>query len=265
MIKTVLILLLSLACAVICVFTLMYAFQRKLLYPAPKGQLPLQLPAHVSQIEFENGYGLLMLPSSTDASPAIVFLHGNGEWASQWVEGFQPLVDAGFVVMLVEYPGYAGAPGKPSLDTMAQVMRDAFDELAARPEVDASAIISHGRSLGGGGASLLAASRPVAALVLESTFSTLQKLVGELHYPSTFLKDKYDNQSIVASLDIPVFIYHGTEDELIGVHHARELDAVAKNSELILQQCDHNNCPRPWSEMTRFLSVNQVAGVPRLD
>ena len=141
MLKTLLILLLSLVALAIFVFVLMYIFQRKLLYPAPKGQLPLQLPAHVTQVEFKIGYGLLMLPERTDPAPAIIFLHGNGEWAAQWIESFQPLVDTGFAVMLVEYPGYAGASGKSSLDSMAQVMRDAFDDMVARPEVDATAIV----------------------------------------------------------------------------------------------------------------------------
>lgn len=265
MLKNISLLFMLLAVIGVCVFVLLYIFQRKLLYPAPSVQLPLQLPPHVSQISFSNGYGLLMLPVIAEPAPAIIFIHGNAEWAGQWIAGFQPLVDAGMAVMLVEYPGYAGAAGKPSLKTMGQMASDAFDDLAARPEINAAAIVAHGRSMGGGVVSLLAASRPVAALVLESTFSTLQKLVGELHYPAAFLKDKYDNQSIVATLDIPVFIYHGTEDDFIGAHHARELDAVAKNSELVLQSCDHNNCPRPWSELTRFLSANQLPGVRQIN
>ena len=256
-----------------CALLLMYVFQRKLLYPAPSGELPLKLPDSVTKVDFDGGYGLLMLPDvKTNTKPiaqpiaqptsAIIFAHGNAEWAAQWVEGFQPLVDAGMAVMLVEYPGYAGAKGKPSLDTMRQMMFDAYDYMASRPEIDASTIISHGRSLGGGAACLLAEGRPVAALVLESTFGSLQKLVGELRYPSNFLKDKYDNTAIVSSFTKPVFIYHGLQDYFIKVHHAHELHNAASLSELILQHCDHNNCPRPWSELTRFLSAAGVPGIP---
>jgi len=269
-----------------CALLLLYVFQRKLLYPAPSGDLPLTLPDSVTKVDFDKGYGLLMLPSvvatsvvATSDTPsdnpafepvvtpssAIIFAHGNGEWAAQWIEGFQPLVDAGMAVMLVEYPGYAGAQGKPSLETMREMMFDAYDYLAARPEIDASTIISHGRSLGGGAACLLADGRPVAALVLESTFGSLQKLVAELRYPSNFLKDKYDNTAIVSSFTKPVFIYHGLQDYFIKVHHAHELHNAASHSELILQDCDHNNCPRPWSELTRFLSAAGVPGIPSIE
>lgn len=256
-----------------CALLLMYVFQRKLLYPAPSGALPLQLPDSVTKVDFDNGYGLLMLPVTSAAAdtptntkvPAIIFAHGNAEWAAQWIEDFQALVDAGIAIMLVEYPGYAGAKGKPSLESMRQMMFDAYDYLAARPEIDTATIISHGRSLGGGAACLLAKDRPVAALVLESTFGSLKKLVGELRYPSNFLKDKYDNISIVSALKKPVFIYHGLEDYFIKVHHARELHNAASNSELILQHCDHNNCPRPWAELTQFLIAAGVPGIKPIE
>jgi len=225
-----------------CALLLLYVFQRKLLYPAPSGDLPLTLPDSVTKVDFDKGYGTSDTPSDNPAfepvvtpSSAIIFAHGNGEWAAQWIEGFQPLVDAGMAVMLVEYPGYAGAQGKPSLETMREMMFDAYDYLAARPEIDASTIISHGRSLGGGAA------------------------------PSNFLKDKYDNTAIVSSFTKPVFIYHGLQDYFIKVHHAHELHNAASHSELILQDCDHNNCPRPWSELTRFLSAAGVPGIPSIE
>jgi len=218
---------------------LLYIFQRRLLYPAPRVELPLQLPAHVQKIDFEYGYGLY-LPAigGQSPAPALIFAHGNGEVAKQWIDDFDTLANAGFAVMLVEYPSYAGAAGKPSYDTMRHMAVAAYDFLSQQPEVDSSSIVAYGRSLGGGAACLLAEARPVAALVLESTFSTLKQLVGEMKYPSAFLKDRYDNVGIVAATNIPVFIYHGTEDELIGVHHADALHNAARNSELLLHKCD---------------------------
>jgi len=240
----------------------LYIFQRRLLYPAPRVELPLQLPAYVQKIDFEYGYGLY-LPAigGPSPAPALIFAHGNGEVARQWIDDFSTLTHAGFAVMLIEYPGYAGAAGKPSYDTMRHMAVAAYDFLIQQPEVDASTIVAYGRSLGGGAACLLAESRPLAALVLESTFSTLKQLVGEMKYPSAFLKDRYDNVGIVAAMSIPVFIYHGTEDELIGVHHADALHNAARNSELLLHKCDHNNCPRPWQALLAFLRAKGVSDI----
>ena len=262
MLKFIFIVVLVPLAILVGVVLLTYIFQRRLLYPAPQIELPLQLPEQVQKIDFENGYGLYMLPADQQSpSPALIFAHGNGEVASQWIDDFTTLVNAGFAVMLVEYPSYAGAPGKPSFDTMRQMAVDAYDFLAGQPQVDAERIIAYGRSLGGGAACLLAESRPLAALVLESTFSTLKQLVGELKYPSAFLKDQYDNVGIVAATSIPIFIYHGTEDDLIGVHHADALHNAARNSELLLHKCDHNSCPRPWQALLAFLSANGVTDI----
>lgn len=263
MVKFLVSIILLLIVAVALGVLLTYIFQRKLLYPAPSGYQPLNLAPGVERHDFASGYGygLYIPPASTDAAegaPAIVFAHGNAELAAQWIEGFTPLAEAGMGVMLVEFPSYGGAPGKPTLATMQQLMLDAFDTVAAKPEIDEKRIISHGRSLGGGAACLLAENRPVVAVLLESTFSTLQKLVGELRYPSRLLKDKYDNAAVLAKLDVPVMIYHGRDDDLIGVHHADILHQAAKQSELILQDCDHNSCPRPWRELLVFLGKHGI-------
>lgn len=244
-------------------FVLTYIFQRKLLYPVQKGSAPQVLPQGVERHDFAGGQGYgLYIPAVERAtaakSPVIIFAHGNAELAEQWIEGFSPLAEAGIGVMLVEYPSYAGASGKPSLDNMRQMMLDAYAVVAEKPEIDANSIISHGRSLGGGAACLLAEAKPVAALVLESTFATLEQLVGELRYPSRFLKDKYDNAGVLKKLDIPVMIYHGRQDELIAVEHAQQLHKAAKQSELILQDCDHNSCPRPWEELLSFLGKHGI-------
>jgi len=260
MLKFMLSLLLVVLIIAVCGFGLLYVFQRKLLYPAPGGVVPTQFPPGVEKHEFEAGYSFYIPPPApvTQPVPAIVFAHGNGEWASQWIEPFTELASHGIAVLLVEFPGYAGAPGKPSLDAMRKLMLDGHDLLLGKDEVDPQRIIAHGRSLGGGAACLLAESRPVAALVLESTFTTLQKLVGELRYPSAFLMDKYDNEGVVRQFDRPVLIYHGRQDELIGVHHAEALHAAAMQSELVLRDCDHNSCPRPWKELLGFLENHGI-------
>ena len=52
-----------------------------------------------------------------------------------------------------------------------------YDRLVARPDVDAARVIGHGRSLGGGVIGTLAATRPLAGLVLESTFTSVPDVV----------------------------------------------------------------------------------------
>lgn len=238
---------------------LLFVFQRKLIYPAPPGGLPSALPADVQKLDFNGGY-LLYLPAigGDEKTPVILFSHGNGELAWQWMGEFQTLREAGIAVALVEFPGYGGAPGKPSLDSIREVMLGAYDLVTAREDVDSRRVIAYGRSIGGGAACLLVESRAIAAVVLESTFSHLATLVREMYYPSALLLDRYDNVGILSNTEVPVFLYHGTHDRVIPVSHAQTLKSATKNATLEIADCDHNSCPRPEQQVLEFLRNSKV-------
>ncbi len=233
----------------------LFAFQRRLLYPAPSLGLPATLPAGVEKMEFSDGYGLLLTAAKheSDRRPVLIFAHGNGETAFLWHDQFGEILAAGVSVLLVEYPGYGGAPGKPSLGSITRAIVAAYDAIASRPDVDHDAIIAYGRSIGGGAAAILARERKVAVLGLESTFSSMSELVAEHGYPRFLLRDRYDNERIVGALRIPIFLHHGVHDTIIPLAHAERLERVAHDGILTTAGCGHNNCPRPWGAFLAFL------------
>ncbi len=240
---------------------LVFFYQHRLLYPAPPIALPINLPPHVERIDLGESYALLLESHAGEAhrKPLIIYAHGNGEAAVQWVDEFDGVLSRGISVLLVEYPGYAGASGSPTLGSIRETWLAAYDALTKRPGIDVKAIIVYGRSMGGGAAALLAAERPVAALVLESTFTTLARLVSEKGIPSFLLRDRYDIEATVRSLDVPVFVYHGTQDRLIPSSHGRALATAAKDSTFVTATCGHNSCPRPWDDLFVFLA--EKAGI----
>ena len=259
---------------------LLFLFQRRLLYPAPGYQPSETLVASVEKMEFESGYYLFLPPlsgqsasvagdsdtaegdSGSQASPVIIHAHGNAELAYDRVYGFDELRRLGVAVALVEYPSYAGASGKPSLDTINTLMLATYDSVTTRADIDATKVISYGRSIGGGAASLLAKSRAVSALVLESTFSSLPRLVSELGYPSRLLRDRYDNLAIVRQFKPPVFIFHGTQDTLIDFKHAETMHAAAPHAVFKSADCGHSDCPSIEQELISFLHDNQLITIP---
>lgn len=236
-----------------------YLNQEKLLYPAPQTPLPDPLPDGIEKIELAHGYALFLKASTDAPGPLMIFTHGNGETAYFWKDEFETLRQAGISVLLVEYPGYAGAQGSPNREAIVGGVLSAFDSMVQRPEVDAGKVIAYGRSIGSGAATLLAAQRPLAALCLEAPFSSLARLVREKGYPPFLLKDRYDNEAIVRTLQIPVFLYHGRRDPLIPIAHSETLAKAGRDVTLVEENCGHNDCPRPWAAMLQFLS-----GVPAL-
>ncbi len=155
--------------------------------------------------------------------------------------------------MLVEYPGYGRSGGKPSQRSITRIIVAAHDFVTNQTGVDADAIIAHGRSLGGGAACALAAERPLAALVLESTFTSVREMLSRLGVLGFIIVDPFDNLAVASSLDIPVLVLHGQHDDIIPVSHGEAL-AAATESELVRMPCKHNDCPSVWPAVEAFMS-----------
>lgn len=250
------------AAALFLVALTVYFFfiQRSMLFPVPPTGFPEKLPADVVHLRLDEGYALLLPPlqTNTQPSPLLIFAHGNGEVAHWLIDDMSTMRAAGFSVLLLEYPGYAGAPGSPSLASITRSSLAAFDLATARSDIDRSRVVVYGRSVGGGAASIIASKRPVAALGLESTFSSLSRLAAEKRMPFFLLRDRFDNEALVDALNVPVFLYHGSNDQLIPVHHSERLSLVAKTYEFFQAPCGHNDCPPAWTALLEFLANRNI-------
>ena len=199
------------------------------------------------------------LPGTTSsAAPLIMYTHGNGELIDFWAQAVEPLRAAGIHVLLVEYPGYGRSEGKPSEKTITATLLAAYDRVSRDPRVDATRIVGYGRSMGGGAIAQLAARRPLAALMLESTFTSLTDMVRAYHVPRWLIVNHFDTRQVLQDFRKPVLLLHGSYDEVIPVTHAQALKTAAPGAELHLMNCGHNTCPPHWELLLRFLVSNGV-------
>jgi pimeloyl-ACP methyl ester carboxylesterase len=161
----------------------------------------------------------LFLPATSNMNggrqPVMIFGHGNGEVTDYWVSALDGFRERGIGVLLVEYPGYGRSTGSPSERSIRTAMDAAYDRIVQDPRVDRSRIFGFGQSLGGGAICLLAKDRPLRALILLSTFPSLDIFTASYWAPSFLLRDHFDNLSTVAHFAGPVLVIHGREDRLI--------------------------------------------------
>jgi len=191
--------------------------------------------------------------------PLLVYAHGNGELIDHWISEWEPARNAGVSVLLVEYPGYGRSAGRPSQRSVSAAMRAAYDWSLRQPAVDAQRVVGHGRSLGGGAVCQLARERALAALVLESTFTSVRDVARGLGFPGFLVADPFESLGVVRRFEGAVLVLHGERDEVIPFAHAEALHAAAAGSDLHRLACGHNDCPRPWPVLLRFLSGHQLA------
>lgn len=234
---------------------LLFIVQRSMLFPMPPPMPGAPGSAEVVRVKTGGGeaYGLF-LPSPV-AGPAalIMFTHGNGELADYWVDEFDVARQWGFGILLVEYPGYGGAPGSPSERSIMESMHALYDWAATDPRVDPKRIVAWGRSLGGGAAAQLAAGRPVAALILESAFTSVSDFAARFMAPAFLIRDRFDNRKALASYRGPLLVVHGRLDAVVPFEHGRELASLVPGAQFRELHCGHNDCPRDWKTIAEFL------------
>ena len=240
-------------------WALLFFAQRSILFPAPRLAGAPPRPTDAEQIWLNTSFGrveawyLPAIRSASGAAPLVVFSHGNAELIDYWPEEFDEPRRWGVGVMLVEYPGYGRSDGAPSQPSITEGMLAAYDWAKQHADVDASRIIPYGRSLGGGAASILALARPVPALILESSFSSVAAFAAGFGAPAFLVRDKFDSVAALRSFKGPTLILHGDRDDIVPPHHARALAAAASEATLKFMPCGHNDCPRPWADVRAFL------------
>jgi fermentation-respiration switch protein FrsA (DUF1100 family) len=199
---------------------------------------------------------LLLRAPGDQPRPAVVHAHGNAELIEYWIGPLHRYRDPlGVHLLLVEYRGYGRSAGIPTERGITEDVLAFYDRLAALPHVDERRIVGHGRSLGGGAIGALAKARPLAGMVLESTFTSVPEVVPWV--PARFLPDRWDTRSTLRAFEGPVVLMHGTRDATIPFAHAERLAEAAPEAELVRFVAGHNDIPhdaRYWGVIERLLT-----------
>src|SRR5215469_11241901 len=228
--------------------SILYFMQGALIYPGTWNRVDSVAPrpqgAELFRISTTAGnVDALFLPAAADENvarqPAVIFGHGNGEVIDYWVSDLHGFQERGVGVLLVEYPGYGRSTGSPSEQSIRAAMDAAYDRLVADPRVDPDRVFGFGQSLGGGAICLLARDRPLRALILQSTFTSLDVFALKHWAPSFLLRDHFDNLSVAKSFPGPMLVIHGRNDRLIPWRQGLQLAAASGHASFHLYDCGH--------------------------
>ena len=226
-------------------FGFLGALQRRLIYFPSAGPVPSATTVLRGGVDavLHTDDGLELRAWFFKAGPsAVLICNGNAGDRSMRAPLAAALVRAGLSVLLFDYRGYGGNPGRPSEKGLTMDARAAQYWLARRGE----RMAYFGESLGAAVALRLAVERPPAALVLRSPFTSLTD-VGRLHYPwlpvGRLLADRYPSIDRVEKLRVPLLVIAGERDSIVPAALSKRLYDAAPEPKrfLLVRGADHND------------------------
>ena len=208
----------------------LFGCQRDLLYhpdaaladPAAAG-LPNAALEHLKTSDGEDLVVWWIPPRAAD-KPVFLYFHGNGGNLSYRPKRVSLLAEDGAGVMALSWRGYGGSTGSPTEEGLMADARAAYASVRSR--ADADRIVLVGESLGTGVAVMLAAEVPVAAVILDSGYSSITDVAAD-KFPwlpvRLLIRDEFRADLAAGKVRVPVFQVHCTSDPVIPIVFARRL------------------------------------------
>jgi uncharacterized protein len=215
----------------------LWAGQERLIFlPDPR---PLIAPEGWRREVLRTDDGLdlaFLVAEGRQGAPVVLHFHGNGGNAGDR-SGLGTIVNtAGHGVVLAEYRGYGGNPGRPGEEAFA---RDAEAMLAwARQRFPGAPVVLWGESLGTGVVTRLAEGRTdIAAVLLESPFTSVADMARDT-YPflptGLLLRHPFESLSRLARIAAPVLVVASEADPITPAAHARRMADGARDGRLVM-------------------------------
>ncbi len=198
----------------------------------------------------------------------LLYCHGNAgnlSFRRELIRHWQRELNAS--VLIFDYPGFGKSAGKPTEAGCYAAAHAAYDWLTTVQQVPAGELVLYGKSLGGAMAVELAVSRPHAALVIQSSFTSLPDLGQEMFFflPVRWLvRSRYDSRARLEHYTGPLFVGHGDQDDLIPCRHGERLYAACPSPTkqfFCLDACGHNDVGTRdfYAAVKQFLAASRLS------
>ncbi|MEH2332741.1 alpha/beta hydrolase [Nostoc sp.] len=206
---------------------------------------------------------------NNQAKYTILYSHGNSEDLGDIQQILEKLHAWGFSVFAFDYRGYGTSQGKSTESHAYEDINSAYNYLTQNLKIPPEKIIVLGRSVGGGSAVNLARQKPVAGLIIESSFiSAFQVIVPFRILPF----NKFPNLDNIKKVKCPILVIHGKADNIIPFTHGEKLFNAATSPKLYLwvEEANHNDLfsiaeekyRQTLQEFTNLVKANQQLSRP---
>lgn len=226
----------------------LYFFQEKIIFFPQKLEktypFDFEQPFEEMNIKTKDDKWLNGLLFKANTSKGLIFyLHGNAGSLSSWGHVAKTYTDLHYDIFILDYRSYGKSEGKISSEN--QLHEDnqlVYNEL--KKIYDESKIIVLGYSIGTGLASKLASTNNPKTLILQAPYYNLTDMMKQnfSFIPTFILRYKFETNQYLEKCKMPIFIFHGDQDEVIYYGSSLKLknDLKEKISLITLHGQGHN-------------------------
>lgn len=247
--KIIIYLLISIPALLLGLGIAVYLFQEQLIFHperlSDKYKFNFKTPFEEKEFKTDDGFVLNALLFKAENSKGIIFYHhGNSGNLEYWGTKAIDFVQKGFDVLMYDYRGYGKSSGKIKNEKMlfadaAVIYKEILYDYKERD------IIVYGASLGTGIATYVAYNNNPNKLILETPYFNFYD-VAKFHYPylpnSLLLHYQFKTNLFLSKIKGNVFLFHGTEDEMVPYASSQRLAKLSDNITLFtIKDGSHNN------------------------
>jgi len=233
----------------VMVFALVWLFQGRLIY-FPTQTLdatPTEIDLSYEDVRFKGEDGLALsgwfIPAER-ARGTILFCHGNAGNISHRLDSIAIFHRLGMHTFIFDYRGYGRSDGRPGEEGTYRDALAAWRFLVEKRHIPPEEIVIFGRSLGGAVAAWLAGRQTPGALILESTFTSIEDIASNL-YPYLPVRHitrfGYHTTRTIATVRCPVLIAHSRDDDIIPFAHGEKIFQTAGEPKVFLEMAGSHN------------------------
>lgn len=210
----------------------LYLFQEKLLFLPTQLEesytFQFDLPFEELDFKPEEGVRLNALYFKSAQPKGVIFYsHGNAGDLSRWGEIASRFVKYNYDVLVWDYRSYGKSKGPRSEMAFYNDAEHIYDFLLTKYKPEE--IVLYGRSLGTGISSYLASKRICQQLLLETPYYSIVD-VAQYRFPifpvEKLMTYKFPSYKYIPDVNVPVTIFHGTDDGVVPYKSAQKLAAL---------------------------------------
>ena len=204
------------------ILVFLYFYQRNLLYHPNENNYSgdqISAPIEKVKIKTEDNIDLIGWFHEKDLQKfkTVLFFHGNAGSLENRIYKLNHFHKMNVNFLIIAWRGFSGNEGKPSEEGLYKDGRSGINWLVKKG-VKEENIVIYGESLGTGVATHLSQNKKFAGVVLETPFTSMTD-AAKTFYPfipvNLLLKDKFDNESKIQNIKVPILIMHGEADQIV--------------------------------------------------